>query len=375
MRFYRLSVSDRTQTEKRQNNQRLDLRKEHVKPPFLLCSYVRRSNNGPGFVPGTSTDQFDPGALDIQFQITQTSLTTFEEGGGDAAITIRGVDISTINQASNLVGKTVSLQAGMGKGLPLSNPKQIGEILRGTVRGSVGNWVGTDLSLTLYVANYVIPPDHQATQIAPELHPHDATQPPVDNYQFHCTQGGDLVTAVRTALSHVNPTYKIIIDEKGPIPCSENGFGMYRTFKDLCVAIGRFWYQQTGNEILITAQGDAFRVMNQARQLHPIPIRFEELIGQPSWNGPVDISFTCPMRGDIQVGDIVQLPNVGSNAYGVIGGSGTDALYVPKSRSLFSGNFYVGRITHLGQFRSPDGQQWATTFHCWPAYQKESASQ
>ncbi|MCQ0040849.1 MAG: hypothetical protein NF693_01080 [Bombella sp.] len=216
MRFYRLSVSDRTQTEKRQNSQRFDARKERVSHSFTLSSYVKRDPNGPGWVPGFATDRFDPGALDIQFQFTENSLTTFDTSSGAASITIRGVDIATVKAAENLRGKTVSLYAGMGRGLPLSKLEQSGEILLGTVMSSVGNWEGTDLSLTLYVLPYIVPPEQWGTPIAPGLTP-TGQQQPVDNLQFHCRWGEDLTMATKQALKAAATT--TTSTSRFPTPC------------------------------------------------------------------------------------------------------------------------------------------------------------
>lgn len=345
-----------------------------------LYSYVKRASNGTGFVAGSSADQFDPGALDIQFNITQTNLTICDDGNSNASITIRGVDTHTIGQASNLVGQTVCLQAGMGKGLPLSNPDQVGMILHGTVLSAIGNWEDTELSLTLFASKYVIPPATQSDQGKPDTQKTDQKntarkKPPTDRYQITCTKGNDLLTAIRSALQQANPDYKIIISIDGPIPCLEDMKGTFRSLKELCVGIHGIWKQQTQNQnkkdIFITIRDHEFHVINldQPPPTAFVEIEFHELIGQPSWNGETEISFTCPLRGKIHVGDIITLKeHPQENTYGLIEKkkTGEIPLHVPKNRCLFSGNFRVKSISHTGNFRDKNGKSWSSTFTCEP---------
>lgn len=416
MRFYQLSIlpiSNQTNmnqipSDKEKNSSRKKGEKKTIPETFTFSSYVKRAPDNSGFLPGLSTDQFDPGALDIQFDITHTDLTDIKEGHSDAAITIRGVDIYTINQASNLVGRTVSLQAGMGKGFPLSNPRQTGEILHGTVRGAIGNWEDTELSLTLFVTKYALSPDHlndpsdQTDQKKPDTTKPATSKKPgksgkqgsppsttdsdnTSQYQFNCHRGADLLTAISSALQQVNPDYQVIIDIPGLIPSMEEVSASYGSFKELCVAISNTWTNQnTGKDILITARETTFHVIDKNQDSSPHTIEFHELIGQPSWNGETEISFTCPMRGNIQVGEVITLPlqdkkEPQENAYGLIKKTQGTAALVPRNRCLFSGNFRVKSITHRGRFRDKDGRNWASTFTCEPcgngASDKKSGTQ
>lgn len=365
MRYYHLTISDPNNVGKTTQNGA----SARVKGGALtFSSYVRKNPNGAGYTSGSPTDRFDPGALDIQFQITETSLTTFDTSAGGVAITIRGVDITTVNQASNLRGRTVSLQAGMGVGLPLSNPEQTGEILRGTILSSVGNWADTELSLTLYVIPYIVPRERWGVVIAPELTPTD-TQP-VDNLQLHCQQGADLLEATKVALRNAATNYTVTSQITGPVPCPREILGIYHSLKDLCVGIGRVWKETTGESVFVSTRGQSFAITTSDNTRTPVKIKFEELMGQPSWNGPVDVTFTTAMRGDICVGDLVELPNVSQG--GLILAQGEVAIFATRNHSLFAGTYMVRIINHLGQFRSPDGLQWASTFTCYP-YEKKSS--
>ena len=363
MRFYNLKITERKNPNKvdakyRKTSNRPFARTAALgvgnRPLLHLSSYVRRSNNGPGWLPGFPTDQFDPGALEIQFQVTQNSLTTFETGGGGAAITIRGVDLTTAKKASSLVGKLARLEVGMGKGLPLCCPEQVGQILEGTITAAVGNWEGADISLTLYVMPYLTPtPDASNT----------------GNLQFHCQRGADLITATQNALRNVAPNYEFVSRLRGQIPASQEVHGSYSTVKELCVGMRRAWMQAAGKDIAISIRSRSFVLSDlegSNNPKKPIQIRFIDLIGQPCWEGVSGISFTCPMRGDIKVLDQVILPE-GLEGFGRIAGDGSTTMLAPRNRNLFSGTFTVLKISHLGQFRSTDGRQWASTFFCVPA--------
>lgn len=367
MRFYRLTITDLSQLEKKKTTRRrFELRQEQANPPFLIASYVRRDPNGPGWLPGFPTDRFDPGALEIQFQVTQNSLTTFETGGGGVAITIKGVDLTTVKKASNLVGRLIRLEVGMGVGLHICRPEQAGQILEGTITSAVGNWEGTDISLTLYAMPYVILPGHQEALFGKD---DNGDLVRTNHLQFHCQRGADLITATQNALRNVAPNYEFVSRLRGQIPASQEVHGSYSTVKELCVGMRRAWLQASGRDIAISIRSRSFVLSDlegSNNPKKPIQIRFIDLIGQPCWEGVSGISFTCPLRGDIKVLDQVILPE-GLEGFGRIAGDGSTTILAPRNRNLFSGTFTVLKISHLGQFRSTDGRQWASTFFCVPA--------
>ncbi|OOL19628.1 hypothetical protein AL01_01225 [Bombella intestini] len=372
MRFYNLKITEQKNPNKVDAKYRKTSNRPFAQTATLgvgnktllhLSSYVKRDPNGPGWVPGFATDRFDPGALDIQFQFTENSLTTFDASSGAANITIKGVDIATVKAAENLRGKTVSLYAGMGRGLPLSKPEQSGEILLGTVMSSVGNWEGTDLSLTLYVLPYIVPPEQWGTPIAPGLTP--TGQQPVDNLQFHCRWGEDLTMATKQALKAAATNYRIDFKIPNAVRLASREYtGRYHSLKDLCVGIGRIWKESEGLDLAISIRSNSLVVTTDDHTKKAAKVPFEELMGQPAWNGPTEISFTTAMRADICVGDLVELPNI--SEAGLIMAQNSAAIFALRQHSLFAGTYVVRTISHLGQFRSPDGLQWASTFTCYP---------
>lgn len=346
---------------------------EHLKDTsgLRIGSYMKRKPGGYGWEVGGPNDEFHPNALEIEFQINETSIDSFDSPSGNASITIHGVDMHRIKTASRLVGSTVVLKAGMGKGLPLSNPNQTGEILHGTVLTAVGNWVGVAMDLTLYLSNHVIPPQDitfpTVEGVAKQI---DSSKPRNTHYPFHCLRGQDLRQAMKLSLQRINPDYDTEFNVKDPIPAPEDLYGSYPNFTELCAAMSEFWHQATKKRLRIYPHGTVFSCYEDGRAEVTHDILFEELIGQPSWDGVANISFTTAMRGDLKVGDVIRLPLSDTptpSGYGVISATGTEAIGLQRNRVLFSGTYLITGISHLGQFRSPDGQQWASTFFCVPA--------
>ncbi|MXV36842.1 MULTISPECIES: hypothetical protein [unclassified Saccharibacter] len=305
----------------------------------------------PQSVPGGSpTDPFDPGALDISFRFTQASLSKAEGSTGGAFVTIKGVDITTINQASNLVNHTLILKAGMSKGLPLSNPNQVGTILHGTIQSSLGNWSGTEMDITFFVSSYQ----------APEL---DPTQ---ISYIFHCPRGKSVKEMIKQTTFPAPHKPSIVFKAKEEPIALHDFIGCYTSFKELCVGYGDCWKQMSGNPLTVHISGQTITFLDQFYERPIKKIDFNDLMGQPTWNGKNDITVTCPLRGDIQIGDLISLPST-TNYLGKYSGQfSAQKQTLPKNSSLFSGTFEVTDISYLGSFREKDGQQWQSAITCNP---------
>jgi hypothetical protein len=99
-----------------------------------------------------------------------------------------------------------------------------------------------------------------------------------------------------------------------------------------------------------------------------VQLAFQDLIGQPTWLSFGSIQFVCPMRVDLSVADVVAMPKgiLGNpaNPAGAPGAVTTTSASQPQIRqkSIFTGNFFITSVHHLGEFRNPASQAWVTVF-------------
>jgi hypothetical protein len=96
----------------------------------------------------------DPGAQQVEFHIPEYDPTTPKEG---AVITVQGVSWDQIVHTDDLMGKPIIVYGGMAPGLELATlqSKKAGLLLSGQIIRAWGNWLGTDMSIsmTFVVAN------------------------------------------------------------------------------------------------------------------------------------------------------------------------------------------------------------------------------
>lgn len=335
MRYYTLSVRPPHTSEDR----------------LLFSSYVTPQPGSTSYLPGGSPiSTFDAGALNILFTITNSDLSHPDGPTGGASITIQGVDITTVNQASDMQGYTLMLNAGMGKGLPLSKPEQEGTLLHGTIKSSLGQWKDTNMSITFFVTPYVAPAD-------------DNEKLP---FFLHCQEGQPIKDSIPHAFRSTmyGNTIKFSSSEN---PIARHDItGSYTTSKELCVAVADTWFQHTQNRLSISTEGKFISFIEEKTHNTPHTIEFEDLIGQPTWNGTGKISIQCPLRGDIKVGDMIHISEATLEL-----GSFSDKVHSPQSYegkkgSIFLGFFRVQSVKHQGNFRSPTGENWMTTLDCIP---------
>ncbi|UMM63145.1 hypothetical protein [Aristophania vespae] len=324
------------------------------KPSLRFSSFVNQKTEGAGFEAGGTpgTGIYDPGALDIHFEIDEVDVTTASK----SVITIRGIDIKTIGQASNLQGAQIRLLAGTSTPphhIYNGQKRKWGLILEGTVFSSFGTWEETEMSLQLYVTPYTTGKSFQ--------------------FLTHARKGLELKYLIYREIARNFPNCTIEMNVKKNPLLPEAMQGSYSKFDEFVHFVKDTWKQLTNEFILITSRGRIIYVADQSASQEPLEIKFTELIGQPSWNGSKEISFICPVRSDIKVTDIVTLPSFssshnnspGTNAWGSIK-LPKDPVPLPKDRSLFSGQFMITDLHHLGQFRSEKGLQWVTSYKAVP---------
>src|SRR6266576_4629767 len=126
--------------------------------------------------------------------ITVIDADTFKS----AEITIWGIPLQTISQATNFINQSFTLSAGMKPGLPLATAQsaEAGKLIQGYVYASWGNWVLTDMTL-----NFVIFPGD-----APDKPPQpNAPNPPPKNIVLNWKKGDPLSQALQQTLQTAYP--------------------------------------------------------------------------------------------------------------------------------------------------------------------------
>lgn len=316
--------------------------------------------------PGTSTivkrwqsfpnGTFDPGAQNVILD----ALVTFEDTPlGGSSLKIEGVSLEDVKQATQygfhlggkhnqqLPGLDIRIFGGMGKGLPLANPKQQGLILAGTVYQSFANWQGVEMSLdmVIYAAKAFF-------------------QPP--NLTFQWPAGTQLAPALAQTFTNAFPGYKQVINVNPNRILSYTETGMYSSVDRFASFIRRITASQLSSNDpgvgIVVQSGSAFAIDGTAPKT-PKPISFFDLIGQPTWLDYASLQVKTVMRGDILVGDVIQLPAGLTNTPGAVVQT-SQGLPGLRQASIFTGNFIVTQIRHLGNFRSGNGADWCSIFNC-----------
>jgi hypothetical protein len=292
----------------------------------------------------------EPNALNIELDIP---VTTYDTPIGGAFVRIWGIGIKLIGQSYNFNGMDIAVYAGMAKGLPLANPKQYGLILEANIFQAFGNWQGTSQSLDFIV----LPKTGRASD-------------PV-NLELKWSKGSNLADAIVASLKTAFPTKTIQSGISTTIVANEDVTATYYNLFDFAKIVNKYskafvnkatYYGikigYSNNSIYLF---DGSKPLNSGAVIEPAPvqsdvsIKFNELIGQPTWIAPATIQFKTPIRNDIKVGDYVTMPN-------------TLQTTLPQSqsqfrnRSAFSGKFMVYTVRHIGNFRQRDANAWVTTY-------------
>lgn len=286
----------------------------------------------------------DPNALNIKLDIPVAAENAPKAG---SYVQIWGIDLQTILTANKFTNQTVEVYGGMQKGLPLANPGQQGLLIRGKIFPALGNWVGTDMTLDLYIPVPVGGP----------------TVPTAANIIHKVPANMKLATPLKQTLQTAFPNFTINVDkisDKLVRAYDQQGFyqtlGQYASFifnlsKDIIKDKNYLGVHLWVNGKTINAYDGTEK--KNGKQIYAV-----DLIGQPIWTGVKTMQFKTVMRGDIKINDDVTLPKtlatLTSNA----------ALPGANQSNIIQGTFKVQQMRHTGNFRQPDWPSWATTFDC-----------
>jgi hypothetical protein len=361
VRFYSLTISDPETGE--------------VWTPSATSGvFVKGTGSGPSFSSQLPNGQYNPGALNIELDIPVTAWNTPQ---GKQFIRIWGVGLQMIGSAADLNGQNFLLQAGMTQGLAgpygLANPKQAGVILQGSIFQAYGNWQGIDQTIDLICiqgTDLLIPPR---------------------GISFAWPPGTPLQDAITTALTQAFPganytiTFNISSDLQSPYGAGQWAcYASLDALSDYLQQITKpLGVQATGNAdypgVLIRFDGKTFFIFDETVPQTPIPLNFQDLIGQPTWMDFNIIQFKTVLRSDIKIGNQILFPQTANGQPAVIP---PYALTTPsaaypnapaRSKTTFQNTFTITEVHHFANFRQPDGDSWATAFTA--AYPLTSGSQ
>lgn len=289
--------------------------------------------------------QPDPNALNIIFDVI---VTSFGVPSGNQYVYIEGVSLEDLLQSQQFVGQNLSLTVGMGGGLPLENPQQIGTIMLGTVLQSYGNWVGNDMTL-----NFIVTPGFYTTQTP-------------GAFVLEWRKGVQLGPSMTTMLTNAYQNTPL-----GPpiVKISPNWVNNYDvlTYHTTPVSFSTWLRQFTDTSpgpVQVVGQGGGILVYDNTWNPEPIQLQFTDLIGQPTWYDVKTVQIKTVIRADIQLGSNVKLPVGYINAPGAITTTAASQPSFLRYKTTFTGLYNVTKIRHIGNFRSSDGGEWATILNC-----------
>ncbi|CAD6037295.1 hypothetical protein [Escherichia coli] len=324
MRFYQLSIIDPKTT----------------KPPV----------DASGKAIGPFNTLKTPGrGLHIEFDVMITGL---DEVGAGTALTIYGLPIDVLKQSVKLHGCIVSLIAGFSAGLPLANPAQQGEIIYGEVLAAYANWIGTNQTLSLIVNPAIRRNDEGKTV----------------EISADAKKGEKLGDVLCRALQKAYPKKRIectvsdalILPESGPLHYTEIT-SLATMVKSASIALMK---RDNYSGVRISMQADTIRIFdNSDCNREDKKILPHELIGQPTWIQPFIMSFKCPLRGDLRVCDIINLPQgTVSDGESILMTNTHPNTGLTNQTTTFSGRFMIQSVRHIGAFLSASGDAWSTVF-------------
>lgn len=292
------------------------------------------------------------GQADLGAQMIELDVHAFEFDAptSQSYVRIWGPTKQQISQASLFNGAPIQVFGGMQKGLPLATAAangQAGLLISGQIFQAFGNWQG--LTQTL---DFVITSDGGATQSKPA------------NLSFLWLKGQPLSLVIQQTLKIAYPGYQVNINIDPNLILTQTVAGTYDTIQRFATFVKGVSQNILGPSyagVSITLADGEFNVYDGSGDTFvqaPKQILIQDLIGQPTWLGPNQVSFSTVMRADLSGGDGITFPAF----------AGYEAVTTPQSGSnaraanTFSGTWQIQYIRHVGNSRAPDAQSWISTF-------------
>jgi hypothetical protein len=361
------------------------------------CSWTSYVTGGAatqgGPIAGSQNGRSIPGALNIEldFNVATQALPK----AGAAWLRVWGISKEEISSAANLYGYGIVVYGGFRRGLPLAQPQQSqAPLLSGWVSQCFGNWQGTDLTLEFSIS----------------LGAFVATMEQPANFVFSWLPKSQLSDAIRATLASALATTNVTVNISKNLVQNAPMWGVYPTLNHFAEAIRNLTRTQKFQGIQTTAGGtysgveftingaggvvvydnslDASQSPSSAlpgqgvtvAQTAPpgtLPavtvtasrpgqaksIHYEDIIGNPTWIEHNMIQFKCPMRSDLFINDIIELPDGFAATAQIPRAQSGFSFRTARNRLTFAGQWYIKQIRHVGNFRQTNADAWVTVIN------------
>ena len=306
----------------------------------------------------------NPGALEISFDIVNAEGHNI---GPSAHLRIHNVPLSICQICRNYQGMKIEISAGFlnngTSGFKLARQWQSGVIAFGYIQACIPNYMGTEM-----VLDFIIIPTATGSPYvgSPEYFAQNSPKP----YVFNWTKGQDfreaIVKTFKTLGLKVNGTVSSKVKNNTNVTISN----VCSNFTTFCEYIN----EKTQNLVDPPVQGknqtydgvsivytaiDTVTIFDNTYGGGIVNLYADEFIGQPSVFTPrgLEVQSIHPLRSDVFLPAYVQFPNITtliSPSVGAVAGA--------QQKPLTSANtkLKVKQVRHLGRFRDPTAQGWAT---------------
>ncbi len=174
-----------------------------------------------------------------------------------------------------------------------------------------------------------------------------------------------LASAIQQTLSTAFPNLKMNINISPKLKLNYQDAGVYQNMEQYAAYILNLSRSILGAKnylgVHIGVHNDTAYIWDGSGASGPTDIRGIDLIGQPTWIEYNKIEIKVVMRANLILGQIVTIPkgtliNTGPGA--VLGGSPASEQMVRVTMEGLP--VRITKITHIGDFRNPDGNYWCT---------------
>ena len=291
---------------------------------------------------------FDPGALDVEFDIQTAS---FAAPVGNNHVKIWGIEQLLRQQASDFNGAHIKVYGGMAQGLPLATAAyqdgQQGLLAEGRIFQAWGNWVDLDQSIEFIFTAGDTPTDATPANLA-----------------YTWAMGTKLGDDIKQTLSTAFPAATVVVNVSDSLILLEDDPGSYTTIQAFTSHVNdlskTLVTDPTYNGVDIVSNGQTYTVYDnvaQAPGVTPRQIRFQDMIGQPVWIQPAQVQVNLMMRADLTVSQSLLFPKAATTS------TEAEQTLQAQDKSSFSGQFTVVFQRHVGHYRNPSGDSWLTTIN------------